>query len=132
MSLSRFVVALSVAVASSLPGAARAQHTHVDHSGDHDAIHAAEMKAKAAHMEMTPRRAMTRADSVRAAQIVKELRAGIAKYRDVNVAIEDGFKQFAPRIKDQPVYHFTSNKSAVANAFRFDPAKPTSLLYRND
>ena len=30
----------------------------------------------------------------------------------------------------QPVYHFTSWRNALAEGFRFDPANPTSLLYR--
>ena len=96
------------------------------------AMGAEDMKAMSAHMEMTPRREATRGDSIRAAQIVSELRSGIAKYRDVRVAIDDGFRQFAPRIRNQRVYHFTSTKAAIANAFRFDAARPTSLLYRKD
>ncbi|MDQ6828193.1 MAG: hypothetical protein M3081_04945, partial [Gemmatimonadota bacterium] len=32
----------------------------------------------------------------------------------------------------QPVYHFTSNKNGFLAAFRFDAAKPTSLLYRKN
>jgi hypothetical protein len=36
---------------------------------------------------------------------------------------------FAPQIKNQRVYHFTRGWNAVQEAFRFDPAKPTSLLY---
>jgi len=90
------------------------------------------MKAMAAHMEMTPRRSKTAADSVRAAKIVTELRSSITKYRDVRVAVDDGFRQFAPQLKNQRVYHFTSAKWAVANAFRFNPARPTSLLYKKD
>ena len=90
------------------------------------------MKAMAAHMEMTPRRSTTTADSVRAAKIVAELKSGITKYKDVRVAVDDGFRQFAPQLKNQRVYHFTSAKWAVANAFRFNPARPTSLLYRKD
>ena len=106
-----------------------AQHSHDDMSM---ATGADDMKAMAAHMEMTPRRAATRADSIRAAQIVSELRSGIAKYRDVRIAIDDGFRQFAPQVRNQRVYHFTSAKAAIANAFRFNAAKPTSLLYKKD
>ena len=82
------------------------------------------------HMEMTPSRPMTRADSVRGDEIVRELRASIAKYRDVRVAVKDGYKQFAPGIKGQKVLHFTSSRAAVRSAFSFNAAKPTSLLYR--
>ncbi len=30
------------------------------------------------------------------------------------------------------MYDFTSTKWAIANAFRFNPARPTSLLYKKD
>jgi len=36
---------------------------------------------------------------------------------------------FAPQIKNQKVYHFTRGLNAIQEAFRFDPSKPTSLLY---
>jgi hypothetical protein len=92
----------------------------------------ADMKAMAAHMEMTKLSAKNTADSIRAAKLVIELRASIAKYKDVNLAIADGFRQFAPQIKNQHVYHFTNYSWALENAFRFNPEKPTSLLYKKD
>lgn len=90
------------------------------------------MVAMAAHMEMTPRHLPSTADSVRAMGIVAELRTAIARYRDVTVAEADGFKMFAPQLRNQRVYHFTKNLWAVENQFRFNPGKPTSLLYRKD
>jgi hypothetical protein len=93
---------------------------------------AADERAMAAHMEMTSLRSSNRADSIRAAKLVTELRSAIAKYRDVRVAVDDGFRQFAPQVKDQRVYHFTNYKWAFENAFRFNPEKPTSLLYKKD
>ena len=82
------------------------------------------------HMEMTPSRPMTAADSARSVEIVRELRASIAKYKDVRRATRDGYKQFAPGLKGQTVLHFTNNRSAIRAAFGFNPARPTSLLYR--
>jgi hypothetical protein len=123
------VVLLSVAFLTVPVSVASSQHSH-DETGM--AMSAEDMKAMAAHMEMTPRRSPTRADSIRAAQIVAELRSGIAKYRDVRVAIDNGFKQFAPQLKNQRIYHFTSAKRAIASAFTFNAAKPTSLLYKKD
>ncbi|MDB4884073.1 MAG: hypothetical protein JWL95_2839 [Gemmatimonadetes bacterium] len=84
------------------------------------------------HMVMTPVRSATTTDSARAASIVYALRGAIAKYRDTTAAVADGYKLFAPQIKQQKVYHFTSNWMGVQEAFRFDPRKPTSLLYRKD
>ncbi|HXV17369.1 MAG TPA: hypothetical protein VD758_11360, partial [Gemmatimonadaceae bacterium] len=110
-----------------IPVTAAAQH---DHSTA--VMSAADERAMAAHMEMTSLRPSNRADSVRAAKLVTELRSAIAKYRDVRVAVDDGFRQFAPQVKDQRVYHFTNYKWAFENAFRFNPEKPTSLLYKKD
>lgn len=82
------------------------------------------------HMEMTPSRPMTRADSIRAAEIVSELRASIEKYKDVRLAVKDGYKQFAPGLKGQKVLHFTNYRSAIGSSFKFNPGRPTSLLYK--
>jgi hypothetical protein len=90
------------------------------------------MSAMAAHMAMTPRRTPTITDYARADTVVAELRSAIAKYRDVKVAEADGFRQFAPHIKNQRVYHFTKNLWALQNQFTFSAARPTSLLYRKD
>jgi hypothetical protein len=109
-----------------LPGVALGQH---DHSST---MSAADTRAMAAHMEMTPVRPMNPADSIRAAKLVTQLRSGIAKYRDVRIAVDDGFRQFAPQLKNQRVYHFTNYRWGFENAFRFNPAKPTSLLYKKD
>ncbi len=88
--------------------------------------------ASAQHMEMTPKRPANTADSIRAARLVTELRSSIGKYGDVRVAVDDGFRQFAPQIGNQRIYHFTNYRWAFENAFRFNPDKPTSLLYKKD
>lgn len=84
-----------------------------------------------AHMQMTPLRRATRADSARAADLVADMRDALAKYKDVKVALAEGYRQFLPKIP-QPVYHFTNYQNAVGEAFRFDLAKPTSLLYKKN
>ncbi|OLC06160.1 MAG: hypothetical protein AUH42_06180 [Gemmatimonadetes bacterium 13_1_40CM_70_11] len=81
------------------------------------------------HLRMTPSRRGTAADSARAAALVAQIREALGKYRDVRVADADGFRQFLPGVR-QPVYHFTNWLNALGEGFRFDPAKPTSLLYR--
>ena len=90
------------------------------------------LSAGAQHMQMTPKRAPNPADSARAARLVAELRTATAKYKDVRVAVDEGFRQFAPQLKNQRVYHFTNYRYAFKNVFRFDPAQPTSLLYKKD
>ena len=121
----------SVAVLLLVAATARVSAQHSD-SGSASLMSAVDMSAMAAHMETTPTRKVTTADSLRANEIVSELRVAIAKYRDVKVAEADGFKMFAPQIRNQLVYHFTKNLWALENQFTFNPGRPTSLLYRKD
>lgn len=84
------------------------------------------------HMKMTPRRAATHADSARAMELVVAIREAISKYRDPAAAEADGFRMFLPNVKHQREYHFTNYRNAFVEAFRFDPARPTSILYKPD
>jgi hypothetical protein len=81
------------------------------------------------HMTMTAGRPQTPDDVQRANEIVAQLRAGIEKYKDYRVALNDGYKIFLPKIP-QPEYHFTNYLNGFLEGFTFDPARPTSLLYR--
>jgi hypothetical protein len=81
------------------------------------------------HMELTPVRAATHDDTVRAMRLAGELKQAIAKYADTSAAVADGYRMFLPNVKQQQVYHFTNYGRAFMEAFRFDPAKPTSILY---
>ena len=82
------------------------------------------------HMQLTPLRTPTHDDSVRATKVAAELKQAIAKYQDTAAAVADGYEMFLPGVKNQRVYHFTNNGRALLSAFRFDPAKPTSVLYK--
>jgi hypothetical protein len=82
-----------------------------------------------AHMKMTSARPEAPGDEVRAEKVLEQLRPAIAKYKDYHVALNDGFKIFLPNIP-QSHYHFTNYTYALAAQFTFDPAKPTSLLYK--
>lgn len=118
-------------------GILHAQHTH-EHSPDSskmigaaDASMSGPMSANAMkHLEMSPARRATSQDSARARSVAKELRAALAKYADTAAAVADGYKMFAPQMKQQRVYHFTNYRNAFMEAFRFDADKPTSILYR--
>src|SRR5690349_12973436 len=124
------------------PNALFAQHDH-SHAGAAPATHDMSTidmekssdwttEAMARHMAYSQPRPLTAADSVRAAHVVNELRQAIAKYKDVKVAEADGYKLFAPQIKNQRQYHFTKGWNALRNQWGFDPARPTSLLYTKD
>ncbi len=81
------------------------------------------------HMTMTQMRPVTAADKQKADEIVAQLKYGIEKYRDYHIAPNDGYRIFLPNIP-QPEYHFTNYTNGFLAAMKFDPARPTSLLYK--
>jgi hypothetical protein len=106
-----------------------AQH---DHGAAERAMNAPPDSIGRLHMEMSPIRKATKADSQKAMALVKELRAAIAIYADTMAASRDGYRMFAPQLKNQKTFHFTKGSHAFKEAFRFDAKKPTSLLYQKD
>jgi len=82
------------------------------------------------HTEVSPERRPSPGDSARALKLAAELRQAIAKYKDTSVALADGYRMFLPNLKNQKVYHFTNNARGFEAAFHFNPAKPTSVLYK--
>ena len=113
---------------SSMPGMdmddAKANEAHAVHdmtSGQHD--------AHSLHMHMTAMRPPTPADTARANEIAAQLRAGLEKYKDYHVALNEGYKIFLPNLP-QPEYHFTNYVNGFFEAFSFDASRPTSLLYK--
>ena len=112
----------------SMPGMdmddAKANEAHAVHdmtSGQHD--------AHSLHMHMTAMRPPTPADTARANEIAAQLRAGLEKYKDYHVALNEGYKIFLPNLP-QPEYHFTNYVNGFFEAFSFDASRPTSLLYK--
>lgn len=81
-----------------------------------------------AHMHMTELRKLQPGDAAKAQQVVDEARPALEHYRDYKVALSDGYRIFLPNVP-QKMYHFTNYQYALGEAFRFDPTKPTSLLY---
>lgn len=86
----------------------------------------------AGHMRMAERSRATRADSDRAAGIVRTMRSSLAPYADVRAAERDGYQLFLPWLDEQVVYHYNNMANAGAARAGFEAAKPTSLLYRKD
>ena len=87
------------------------------------------MDAHNLHLHMTAMRPQTPEDLARASETAAQLRSGIEKYKDYHVALNGGYKIFLPNLP-QPEYHFTNYWNGFLEAFTFDPARPTSLLYR--
>jgi hypothetical protein len=93
---------------------------HGRHHEDHEHM--------SAHMHMSTLRDPQPGDQEKAQLVVDQVREALERYRDSNAALADGFQIFLPNVP-QKMYHFTKWQYAVGEAFRFDPAKPTSLLY---
>jgi hypothetical protein len=83
------------------------------------------------HMVMTPHRPPAAGDSTRAAALVVAMRRDLARFKNVDSATANGYRPLFPGVP-QPVYHFTNLFNALGERLRFDPARPTSLLYRRD
>jgi hypothetical protein len=94
--------------------------SHGHHHEDHEHM--------GAHMRMSALRDPQPGDQEKAQKVVEQARRALEKYRDNNAALADGYKIFLPNVP-QKMYHFTKWQYALGAAFRFDPAKPTSLLY---
>lgn len=124
----------AIAIAMELPRRAAAQDARASSSMPAGAMameRAGSMDANMSrHMRLTSMRVATHADSARARALVAGIRAAIAKYGDTTVAVADGYRMFLPQVKEQQVYHFTNWRNALAEVFRFDPTRPTSLLYK--
>ena len=131
-----------IALAALLPATVGAQHTHGGHAsggqqpdssgivGAADAVMSAPMSdAAKKHMRLSPTRAGTASDTARALELARQLRRSLARYADTAVAVAEGYRMFMPNVKTQRVYHFTNYRHAVMEAFRFDPDRPTSILY---
>ena len=136
----RTIVALAVSTLS-VATTLSAQHTHGSHAppppdsarlvGAADAAMSGALSdAARKHMELSPTRPGTAADSAKAREVAAVLRRALAKYADTSAATADGYQMFLPGLKTQKVFHFTNYRHAMTAAFRFDPGKPTSLLYQ--
>lgn len=81
------------------------------------------------HMYITSLRPLKAGDREKAGAVVAAAKAAMAPYQDYRKALADGYKIFLPNVP-QPLYHFTKNEYAREARWRFDPYKPTSLLYQ--
>jgi hypothetical protein len=90
---------------------------------------AGELAPMAAHMYMTTLRPMSAGDQQRADALVRAATTAIAPYKDYRKALADGYEIFLPEVP-QAQYHFTKYEYGRQARLRFDPLKPTSLLYK--
>jgi hypothetical protein len=90
---------------------------------------AADMSHMAGHMYMTALRPMQPGDQQKADAVAAAAKQAMAPYQDYKKALADGYEIFLPNVP-QHIYHFTKHAYGFEAAFRFDPSKPTSLLYK--
>jgi len=81
------------------------------------------------HRKWTTLRPADSGDLERADQIVKTLRQALARYKDYHVAMNEGFVPMHPERKPRH-YHFANKERRFLAKRLFDPAQPTSLLYK--
>jgi hypothetical protein len=81
------------------------------------------------HMRMTDLRKPSPGDEARAEKILETLRPALEQYKDYHKALDDGFQIFHPELPLEH-YHFTNYRYAAEAQFVFNPAHPTSLLYK--
>jgi hypothetical protein len=106
-----------------------------DSAGNTQAAMSANEQMSDMHMEMGPHMRMTDlrkpspGDEARAEQILETLRPALEQYKDYHKALDDGFQIFHPELPLEH-YHFTNYRYAAEAQFVFNPAHPTSLLYK--
>jgi hypothetical protein len=119
---------LSPFAAAVIPASSAALH---DQSPPANAAPAAGagMAHMAGHMYMTTLRPPQAGDKPKSDAVIAAARQAMEPYKDYHKALEDGYRIFLPNVP-QPQYHFTNYANGREAAERFDPLKPTSLLYR--
>ncbi len=111
-------------------GANGASHACDDMSGvSNMSVMGESMAAMANHMCITPSRLRQPGDEERAKAIVAEVKVTMEKYKDYKRALADGYVIANPKL-EQPQYHFNNQANVALADKRFDPTKPSSLLYR--
>jgi hypothetical protein len=81
-----------------------------------------------AHMMLSNPRPMKPGDQEKADAVAAAAKTAIEPYMDYKKALAEGYEIFLPNLP-QKIYHFTDYGRAIGAARRFDPTKPTSLLY---
>jgi dienelactone hydrolase len=117
-------------------GSPRETMSDIDHGATAAAVDAMDQLTADAepdtevHLRLSVARSATADDSTRGDLLLVAMRGALRKYADVRVAAADGFEEMPATAGKHAVHHLSNWAWARAEARRFDPAKPTSLLYR--
>lgn len=87
------------------------------------------MTAMRGHVYITTLRPKQAGDQEKVNNLIRILRTTLERYKDYRKALADGYEIANPKLK-QPQYHFISQVNTREADMRFDPIKPTALLYR--
>jgi hypothetical protein len=87
------------------------------------------MSQMSGHMHMTSLGTLKPGDQQKADAIVAAAKKAMTPYEDYRKAVADGYEIFLPTVP-QSQYHFTKYANGLEAWSRFDPLKPTSLLYK--
>jgi hypothetical protein len=104
--------------ASTAADAILARHPHAPHHAQ-----------AGPHIRVTASRPKTPADVQRGDGVMQAARASLERYADHRLAQQDGYDRVTPAAPNGEV-HFTNHRNAALAASRFDPTRPTSLLYK--
>lgn len=80
-------------------------------------------------VKLTPIRPPTDQDRERASTVARQLRQGIEKYKNYQLALKDGFVNLTPRFPQKEL-HLSNLRNAFRAIRSFDPSAPSSLLYK--
>jgi len=83
-----------------------------------------------AHLSLSPAQQASPDDSTRADLLLIQIREALRKYSDVRVAGADGFEELPATEGKHAIHHLSNWTWARAEGRHFNPAHPTSLLYR--
>lgn len=107
------------------PDAGETKQSPVDGSMS---VPATEHQHAGAHMKVTAPRRVAASDQQRADAVADAARQAVQRYQDYRAALRDGYRILAPGVP-QSMYHFNNFAHAAESDSRFNPARPTSLLY---
>jgi hypothetical protein len=82
------------------------------------------------HMQMSSKGAAQPGDEARADAIVVAAREVLVRYADVNAALREGYRPFAPSGKMGEEVHYTSYRYRKKEQQHVDYRQPGSILYR--
>lgn len=124
---------LAAGAGCAVPSGAQRPATQADAPAGHHApadgsMSAAAHKHAGDHMKMTAPRRPNPGDRERADAVAEAARRAIARYKNYRAALADGYRILQPGVP-QSMYHFNHYGNAAEAERRFDPARPTSLLY---